>query len=48
VSLDLFNVFNRSAVTTFNQTLSGTGAAWLQPTSILAARLAKLSVQFDW
>ncbi len=48
VSVDLFNIFNGSAVTTFNQTLSGTGAAWLQPTSILAARIAKLSVQFDW
>ena len=48
VAVDLFNIFNGSAVTTFNQTLSGTGAAWLQPTSILAARIAKLSVQFDW
>ena len=48
VSVDLFNILNGSTVTTFNQTLSGTGAAWLQPTSILAARIAKLSVQFDW
>ena len=48
VAVDLFNVFNASMVTTFNQAFSETGANWLQPTSILAARLAKLSVQFDW
>lgn len=48
VAVDLFNIFNASAVTTFNQTFTGTGASWLQPTSILSARLVKLSVQFDW
>jgi hypothetical protein len=48
VAVDLFNIFNGSAVTTFNQTFSGAGANWLQPTSILSARIAKLSVQFDW
>jgi hypothetical protein len=48
VSFDLFNVFNESAVTTYNQTFAGTGATWLQPTAILAARVAKVSVQFDF
>jgi hypothetical protein len=48
VAVDLFNISNASPVTTFNQTFSGAGANWLQPTSILAARIVKLSVQFDW
>jgi hypothetical protein len=48
VSFDLFNVFNASPVTTYNQTFAGTGATWLQPTAILAARVAKVSVQLDW
>jgi hypothetical protein len=45
VSVDLFNVFNESPVLTMFQTF---GPSWLQPTSIMAARFAKLSVQFDW
>jgi len=48
VSFDLFNVFNESAVTTYNQTFAGNGATWLQPTAILAARVAKISVQLDF
>jgi len=48
VSFDLFNVFNESPVTTYNTTFTGTGATWLQPTAILAARVAKVSVQLDW
>jgi hypothetical protein len=48
VSVDLFNVSNASPVTTYNQTFAGTGATWLQPTAILAARVAKVSVQLDW
>ena len=48
ISFDLFNVFNESSVTTYNRTFAGSGATWLQPTAILAARVAKVSVQFDW
>jgi hypothetical protein len=48
VSFDLFNVFNESPVTTYNQTFAGTGVTWLQPTAILAARVAKVSFQLDW
>jgi hypothetical protein len=48
LAVDLFNVLNASPVGTFNQTFAGNGASWLQPTSIIAARIAKLSLQFDW
>ena len=48
VGLDLFNIFNASPVSTYNQSYVQTGASWLQPTSIIGARIAKLSVQFDF
>jgi hypothetical protein len=48
VGLDLFNIFNASPVATYNQSFVQTGASWLQPSSIIGARIAKLSVQFDF
>jgi hypothetical protein len=48
LSYDLFNVFNESPVTTYNGTFAGPGTTWLQPTAILAGRVSKISVQFDW
>jgi hypothetical protein len=48
VAVDVFNILNASPVTTYNQTFAGNGASWLQPAAIVAARIAKLSVQFDW
>ena len=51
VGLDLFNLFNASPVATYNQSFvrrRGPGASWLQPSSIIGARIAKLSVQFDF
>ena len=48
VGLDLFNLLNASPVGTYNQTFAANGASWLQPTSIIAARIAKLSIQFDF
>ena len=44
-NFDLYNVLNSSAVLWRNQTY---GADWLTPTSILDARLAKFSVQYDF
>jgi hypothetical protein len=44
VSLDVFNVFNANPVTAYNQSF----ATWLQPTAILQARFAKLSVLLDF
>jgi hypothetical protein len=49
VALDIFNVFNSSAVlgvnTTFNPAIP---TLWQRPQSILLARLFKMSVQFDF
>ena len=43
--VDVYNVFNGSAVITQNNTF---GSAWLRPTQILQARLVKFGVQFDF
>jgi hypothetical protein len=44
VNLDLFNVFNSNTALTVNNNY----ASWLQPLSILPARLVKISVQLDF
>lgn len=48
VNLDVYNALNGSAVTALNLNYAGSGAAWLQPQSILPARLFKVGVQFDF
>ena len=48
VGVDLFNLFNTNAVYQYATTYVGTGATWLQPSSLVSARFAKLSVQFDF
>jgi hypothetical protein len=48
LNFDLYNLLNANPVTAMNLNYSGTGAGWLQPQSILAARLFKLSLQFDY
>ena len=45
LAFDLYNAFNSSPVLGYNQTF---GSAWLTPTSVLAARFAKLSAQIDF
>ncbi len=45
VSLDLYNALNVSAILAQNNTF---GPAWLQPTTIMPARFAKVSLQFDF
>ena len=45
VSVDFFNALNSDAVLGVNQTFGG---GWLTPRSVLQARVAKFSVQFDW
>ena len=52
ISLDLYNALNANPALTYNQTFNpavttGTGA-WLTPTSVLAARVAKIGASFDW
>ena len=45
VSVDFYNTLNVSTVLSQNNTF---GAAWLQPSSIMPARFAKVSLQFDF
>jgi len=45
VNVDVYNALNASPVTAANLNYSGTGATWLQPQTILAGRLIKISVQ---
>jgi hypothetical protein len=52
VSLDLYNALNANPALTYNQTFNpavttGSGA-WLTPTSVLAARVAKIGASFDF
>jgi hypothetical protein len=48
LNVDVYNLLNANPVTVMNLNYSGTGAGWLQPQGILAARLLKLSLQFDY
>jgi hypothetical protein len=49
VSVDMFNALNADTVLTYNQNFSpGPTGAWLVPTSVLTARTAKITVQYDF
>ena len=48
VNVDVYNALNANPVTAVNLNYTGNGSTWLQPQSILAARLVKVSVQFDY
>jgi hypothetical protein len=49
VSVDMFNALNADTVLTYNQNFSpGPTGAWLVPTSVLTARTAKVTVQYDF
>jgi hypothetical protein len=49
VGVDVFNLFNTNAVYAYFQTLNiATPATYLQPASLVSARFAKVSVQFDF
>ena len=47
VGVDIYNLMNSDAVTTFNNGYSPTGA-WLTPTGIATARYARLNLQLDF
>jgi len=47
VAVDLFNALNSDTVLTYNQTFVP-GGNWLVPTSVLTARTAKITVQYDF
>ena len=49
ISLDVYNALNSSAVLSENATYTNaTATGWRVPTSIVTARFAKISVQFDF
>jgi hypothetical protein len=45
VALDVLNAFNTDAVLAYNPTFNAT---WPTPTTVITARLARVSAQFDW
>ena len=47
IAVDLYNALNSSAIEGYNQAFIA-GGAWLTPTSILTARFAKITAQFDF
>ena len=47
VGLDIYNLFNASAVLTYNQAFNP-GGRWLVPTTVMSARFAKLSASIDF
>jgi hypothetical protein len=47
VGLDVYNTLNSSAVLGYNQAYILNGA-WLTPNSVITARFAKISAQFDF
>ena len=47
-SFDLFNAFNGNAVLQQNNTYGTNGASWQVPQAVLAARLAKFTVQLNF
>jgi len=47
VGVDIFNVLNGAPALSYNQAFIPNGA-WLTPTSIMSARFAKISAQFDF
>jgi hypothetical protein len=47
IGVDIYNLANSSAVLSYNQAFIPNGS-WLTPTSIMSARFAKISAQFDF
>jgi hypothetical protein len=47
VGFDVYNLLNSSAVLSYNQSFIANGS-WLTPTSVMTARFAKVSAQFDF
>ena len=44
-SFDIYNLFNESAVLALNNTFGG---AWLRPSNVMGARIAKFGFQINW
>ena len=49
VGVDIYNLLNTDAITTYHQTFTPTAAnAWLTPTNLVQPRFARVQVQFDF
>jgi hypothetical protein len=48
LNFDVYNALNANPITAANLNYTGDGSRWLQPQSVLPARLFKLSVQIDY
>jgi len=48
ISLDLYNALNSAAVLAYNQTYNPATTTWLTPTSVLAARVAKIGASIEF
>jgi hypothetical protein len=46
--VDFYNLMNSSAVLSYNQTYNPAATTWLTPTSVLAARVAKIGATFEF
>jgi hypothetical protein len=46
--VDFYNLLNAAPILTYNQTYSPTSTTWLTPTSVLAARVAKIGATFEF
>jgi hypothetical protein len=47
VGVDVYNLFNSSAVLNYNQSYNPVGT-WLVPTTVVNGRFAKISATFDF
>ena len=47
VGMDIYNMLNRDAVLTYNNTFVPNGT-WLQPLSVLTGRMARFSAEFTF
>ena len=45
IALDVFNLLNPDTILAYNQTFNDT---WLRPTSVMTARTAKVTLQWDF
>lgn len=48
VAMDVYNLLNSNAGLTYQQGFTGTGAAWLNPQTLLMPRFMRFNVTFDW
>jgi hypothetical protein len=53
VGIDIYNIANRAAILTYNQTFvlpspANPNGSWLTPTSVLQPRFVKISAQIDF